>query len=40
MVTKLKDTHIFPMVGFAVALLVMSLAAITSSLAFGQQQPQ
>jgi len=40
MVTKLKDTHILPMVGFAVVLLVMSLAANTLSPAFGQQQPQ
>jgi hypothetical protein len=40
MITKLKDRHILPMVGFAVVLLVISLAANTLSPAFGQQQPQ
>jgi uncharacterized protein HemX len=40
MATKQKYTHDLPMVGFAVVLLVMSLAANTSSLAFGQQQQQ
>lgn len=40
MVTKLKDTHILPMAGFAVVLLVISLAANTLSPAFGQQQNQ
>lgn len=34
----MKDRHILPMVGFAVVLLVMSLAANTLSSAFGQQQ--
>jgi hypothetical protein len=40
MITKLKDRHILPMLGFAVVLLVISLAANTLSPAFGQQQPQ
>jgi CHRD domain-containing protein len=40
MVTKLKDRHNPPTVGFAMALLVISLAANTISEVFGQQQQQ
>jgi CHRD domain-containing protein len=40
MVTKLKDRHDPPMVGFAVVFLVISLLASTLSPTFGQQQQQ
>jgi CHRD domain-containing protein len=40
MVTRPNNRHILPVVGFAVGLLIVSLAANTLSPAFGQQQQQ